>query len=917
MRNSESPHGVSEGHQVLSDRYYEDVDANPSLPPTDDSCHGNGKGSNVDVHHDYEPMDYDTPHLQIQGQSTRHLQGNRSVPHSPNLDARPAALLFDRSRRHSDEENYTKFHLSAQDNNESDSKCISDSISAYENTEIGPIPVPECRPSSLQVSKPKAAASPRIERHHWKTTSQQPSKGTSPVSQSPVVGSNRRTDYENRDVGSPTLDHKQVLPFDYEKAVSKRVPFRKQDQQVSPQVDKPREGDSMQCYENSRKASAKLAHESSGQEYDNNSEIEQEVEKHAQRSPNVPKRAFPVRTHNRGTSNPPAARLTERTDFAWRLDIPKTPPTTPPNRRKYIHSERTDFSRLATPAANRKRSPAKTVGETHENTSPSPLLSNRSTSMTQSTTKSRHLPVTPSTSTPCPDYVDEDYINTALTSLTSPPKTTGASTRAELACPDYVDEDYVNTALSSIVDPAQDNEYYVNSPSSNSTSAQIKEDDLEYDYPDLRKARIPVPFRRATKPAQFAKVHPNDSRGGKPASIESTELKSRGRLDLLPTDATERETSQPLRRTINTEENDVIEQSSVDMDDVDYINGYVNTECDRQLPSRRTGKAAKPDRQDKRKKDSEKEDFEYDYPDLQRNLLFKFGKGQQSRPCQPLTKLPPRRGNANKIFSSAAGQSASSNAGSDTMDANYEYVNAPSWWLKLSKGTSLQIKERRESDDESEKVKRKREGLPPRSIFRPTQQIQRPFSFTGSGLDLTRCRSNSYVAMSPASCTLDDCYINWETIYSSKEISSLSAGGHTRYVPLRKGSVDTTSPDNTCATKAVDLSKRPELPPRTKVEVNSVKAEESTNGASWSISDREGESLPPPIVPRSKKPSMKPKPASVSVNHGSEHNSSSHKSKTTDTKPALRPKPIIRPKPGVLRHSTSTSSDSITERTGN
>ena len=783
-------------------RYKTDVRDNITRPlVTDNSRHGNGRGTEGDRDHEYEMVDIDSAPKPIQDQSSSPRANSPFIPES--VDMRLALLLDGSHPAPHNDDNYTKFHHKSKASPKNDTPGPIASLATGNHGDMplrpkSPHSTP-LRPASprftpsFQISQPQAKANPEKESSHSKTSTHEtvvlslkstgsrlsPARSDSPGEDEHCV----------RKPASPTLTYEEVEPLDYKNSLSVKVPFRNQhatDRQRPSLTDTLQEGDTLPSYVNSPKASADLTQaqsENSSQVYENNSissakpETVHEEGNYYLRSPSVPKKTYLTHEGNSGSDKPsPHAKIPgERTNFK-RLATPRILPKFG----KHEHdgdgtAGRTDFNRLATPARHSRSSsgPVKMVDELPKNALISPF------STSSQILSATNAPVTRDINVSGPDYVDEDYINTALSSVTNrQPRAIIPSRSAELVSHEYVDEDYVNTALTA--QGSIDDSGYVNTPDSSSQSKE--EDDLEYDYPDLRKARIPLPGRRAKKPAQLAKVHPKGGRSshGVPTSTMSTGLdKIRGKLA-----GGERESRQPLRHNfLNTEVNTGRNSRSIDLEDDDYINGYVNTECKRQLPSRQVDEATRSDKKDK---SSEVDDFEYDYPALQRNVLFKFSKERAGR--LPLSALPSRRGNSNTTFNSSAIKRTSSSEGRETGSQFQVYANTPSWWLRMARGKHSQVKQKRKNSSASAWNSSGRAILPPRNIPRPLHQIHKCLSNSGSGLHRMSLSSDSddeYVDMSSASCTLDDCYINWETIYSCKEFLSLLRD-HTPNIPPRK-----------------------------------------------------------------------------------------------------------------------------------
>ena len=370
------------------------------------------------------------------------------------------------------------------------------------------------------------------------------------------------------------------------------------------------------------------------------------------------------------------------------------------------------------------------------------------------------------------EYVDEDYINTSLTVIESRHNnalaiayrnTSGGG--ASSASPEYVDEDYINTALSALTDvtsPTADShdKQYINAPQLSSfPTSKEKEDDFEYDYPDLRNTRIVIPPCRLTKVTTLPASRRDDKEFHYPLKW-NTDKTSMIRRD-LQFDKNESESWKTQSFDAAT-----WEESAVSQDDPDYILGYVKTDCKRQLPCTRS-KSNIPQPRPFNVGD----DLDYDYPDLHRSIAFNLLKAR--RKGQELTKPPPRKRTMKKNSPSYSAES-------------FTAKSLPSWWLQLT----AQRMAPQERDRSSSEVVETQAGqqLPPRNILRTMSQRRQSISLGKNRKQsrVTGAESDYYITIAPAQCTIDDNYINWEMIYSgNKQFSQVVSGEREEVVPPR------------------------------------------------------------------------------------------------------------------------------------
>ena len=256
---------------------------------------------------------------------------------------------------------------------------------------------------------------------------------------------------------------------------------------------------------------------------------------------------------------------------------------------------RTDFSRLATPVTQRKQHErAYTPSPGHVMPLLHPLLSNLPLSATRSDGA-----INKRGSTHDHEYVDEDCINTALPALSGSQNTatcigSGANIRAD---PEYIDEYYTNTTLASITShtsspdghASSKGESYVNTlHSSTPTKAEAPiddDDDLVYDYPDLTNK--PFIFSASQHKVLLSPKSPPPKNQFLKADSSTVSRKS-GKLA---------KSNENISSAVKNEPNHADYRRSLSsQEDSDYVNGYVNTELSRQLPSRKKSSPKKLDK---------------------------------------------------------------------------------------------------------------------------------------------------------------------------------------------------------------------------------------------------------------------------------------------------------------------------------
>ena len=553
--------------------------------------------------------------------------------------------------------------------------------------------------------------------------------------------------------------------------------------------------------------------------------------------------------------------------------------------------ERTDFSRLATPST-LKRLTAQQSGKS---------------------------------SSPTPDYVDEDYVNTSLLSMSGLPSPTAQSGSATAATPDYVDDDYINTALMSQSDncvsptatvtrtDSLDETDYVNTIPPTTFNAGARSlpsgedgDNLVYDYPDLRNSRLVLSpkSRSFHQPLQSMKSDPLGN--SRDAPIPARRTKRRAASDAPHTqhlttvasmsdrlsNGTICESSSDKKSMNVSSTNSMSRQASFP----DYVSGYVNTEIERPLPSRKVNEERNPVTSD--------EELDYDYPDIERTIRFNFGAPHQ-KSQKKLAALPPRKENNNTTtFNSALSRTTSSNSGNRASNAN---TPLPKWWLQL-----IEERERmRNNPDLYAHFATGRRSSQMAATLPPRQNLYTAHDQNASlceNSELLGIDTDDYIVMASAGCTVDDNYVNWETIYNAREYRSPHTG-HTRdhkTLPPRKGvtkdaksiphrsySVD----DMQVAYIAMNTPPRKPaaLPPRGVL--RSIPDESKSECESKAKEKRTSVTEAPQM-----KPQVKPKPTSLVTKqkNGSLSQCHSNDSKVSEVnKPKPKPKPNVRPKPKI------------------
>ena len=440
--------------------------------------------------------------------------------------------------------------------------------------------------------------------------------------------------------------------------------------------------------------------------------------------------------------------------------------------------ERSDFSRLDSPRTlRRKLSDSAKEGTTspvkcYPSAGPlAPSSTSNTSSLAESSTSDRWRKASLE--------FDEDYINTALPSLSSRPDTTETQRDSVTSSsPEhYVDEDYVNTAFASLSPhgtprtPTGGENDGINRVSGSLTRTNDEEDELYYDYPDFRTQRL-----------VFSPHHDSVTDSAKSNTKQMPRLPSAAN-----TKNNERinkgESFNSSHPTVTAKSNSrtLSPRVSTTSPDEDYIDGYVNTQCSRQLPSR-VVVTSKPQECDTLSLEtfSKDDEMDYDYPDIYRCFAFLFVSQQKIN--QQMAKRLPRRG----IESTSVGLTSSQSTPEDST-TRHGHTNPPlpSWWLQLTQGRTPPFVQSRGGDGrENLSNNAQARLLPPRNILQASRQYQN-FSTSQSGVLMASTMSDYYVPMASAPCTLDDTYINWETIYSNKD---LLQPAHSKVLPPRAGS---------------------------------------------------------------------------------------------------------------------------------
>ena len=550
--------------------------------------------------------------------------------------------------------------------------------------------------------------------------------------------------------------------------------------------------------------------------------------------------------------------------------------------------ERTDFSRLATP----------------------------------NTLKRFAMQQSGKPTSPTPDYVDEDYINTTLLSVSG------------LSSPDYVDEDYINTALISQSDQCisppsasilgmvtvtqadhVDEADYVNTTPPTTVirgtrplplgEGSDKDGDLVYDYPDLRNSRL-LRFPQSHKihrPLHSIKSDPLGN--SRDAPIPPRRTKRRAKSDALHTQHLTT-TTQVVASVSNRLSDGIMRESSLDSKSTnvsstiisqqaslpDYVSGYVNTEIERPLPSRKVNEEEGSD-----------EELDYDYPNIERTIRFNFGAPHQ-KSQKKLAILPPRKGTT--TFSSTSSQTTSSKSGNKTSNVN---TSLPKWWLQL-----IEERERRRNNPDLYvhfATGRQRNSqlaaiLPPRQNLHTSHD---QITSLCENSELLGIDTDEYIVMASAGCTVDDNYVNWETIYNAREYLSPHTGHSTsshKALPPRKGlSKDAKSirhrkysvDDMQVAYVVTNTppQKPAALPPRGVLRTIPDESKSECDSKEKRLSVTEAPQV---------KPQVKPKPTGLTAKQKNEtlsqcHSNDSKISELNKPKPKPKPKVPIRPKPKI------------------
>ena len=263
----------------------------------------------------------------------------------------------------------------------------------------------------------------------------------------------------------------------------------------------------------------------------------------------------------------------------------------------------------------------------------------------------------------------------------------------------------------------------------------------------------------------------------------------------------------------------------------------------------------------------------------------------QKNNTRQLSRLPPRRVSIQTGLNFTSAQNSTTSQGNGFAALHGQsYTAVPSSWLADGK-TPSQTRDRFESYD-SEGCSNPVQLLPPRNILRPNLRLK---SLSESEKDHDSEKSDYYTVMiTPV--TLDDSYINWETIYNgSKQVSQFSPVEYNAItLPPRSGRRSSASNRIYSADdmEVLYMNRPPKLPPK-----------EPPEGA-----DR-GKPAPDhsenKVQSPQKKPEIKPKPRSFSLNQQNGSTSQSRTqlespTKAPETKPKVKPKPKLKPKPHII-----------------
>ena len=540
-------------------------------------------------------------------------------------------------------------------------------------------------------------------------------------------------------------------------------------------------------------------------------------------------------------------------------------------------------------------------------------------------------------SSPSPDYVDEDYINTSLLSMSGLPSPTVKSGSTIAASPDYVDEDYINTALISqpdrcppsasilglaTVDQTDEADYVNTTPPTTMkrgtrpplSDDNDKEDDLVYDYPDLRNSRLllspkshkvhriksvplgrsretPVPPRRTKRRSASDAANTQHL-----TAITQASLGTSGKL----IDINGRENSFS-KSSMNVGSRNSMSRQEMSASTQDYVSGYVNTELEHPLPCRKVERSTSVN-EGANPVDSD-EEFEYDYPNIERTIRFNFGTPHQ-KIRKKLAALPPRKGNSNGGSTTFSSALTSSNSGSST--SNVE-TPLPKWWLQL-------IEERERMRDNPDlylhfATGRRRNyqqpvvSLPPRQTLQ--QQQHQQSASVCANRDSLGIDTDEYIVMASAGCTVDDNYVNWETIYNAREYTLSPHARHaaSKTLPPRKWMAKDaeSTPRRRYSIDDMQVTYNVNVPPREPVAlpprgVHRTIPEESKPESDVVVVKKRSSVVEAPQM----KPQVKPKPAVLVAKQRDGNVSQSDYSKPSElNKPKPKPKPKLRPKPKI------------------
>ena len=426
--------------------------------------------------------------------------------------------------------------------------------------------------------------------------------------------------------------------------------------------------------------------------------------------------------------------------------------------------------------------------------------------------------------------------------------------------------------------------------------ANMGDDDNElvYDYPDLRNSSLLLSplSHKIHKSLHMTKSDPLRNISAVPLPHRST--KARAASDASNTShlttTTKAMTSNSEKSSDKTTAENAGSTNSLSRQDMnsslqDYVNGYVNTELQRPLPSRERSTS----NEEENPLGSDKE-FEYDYPNIERTIRFNFGASQRNQ--KKLASLPPRKGNTTRTtFSSGSSPDTSSKQGSSTPKMN---TPLPQWWLQL-----IEERERRRNNPDlyihfasgRRKSYQHVTILPPRRGLNPTE-VQHHQNASPEP-ELLGIDTDEYIVMASAGCTVDDNYVNWETIYSTREYLSPHIGHATTSKALPPRGVVAKNADSTrCRRYSVDDMGVAYIvrPPRDPVALPPRGVPRTVNPDESKSENDHSEKQSSVVMSQQMKPQIKPKPASLVANQRKEGLSHTNL-KASELKPKVKPKP--------------------------